>query len=609
LEFNVLGPLEAWRDGRRIEVRGRKRRALLAILVLHANEVVRRERLLEELWGENPPPTATASLHNQVSRLRKDLGAEVVVTRPSGYVLRTNAEAIDLHRFEQLVSAAKPLPAQARADRLAEALELWRGSPLTDLGEEPALSVEIERLEDIRINALEQRIDADLELGRNGELVPELEALVSEHPLRERLRGQLILALYRAGRQAEALETYRETRRVLIEELGIEPSPELRDLERAILRQDPALAERRTAEPQALASNEPAARRRRAGVLALALLVALLGAAGAGTAVALTRGGDAGESAARLRPETTTSGATVADVPAAGNEADLSRNGTPETEPSRPRRDGKATPPATNNNPTTSQPVESQHRDQPRQLVTRRVVKELLVPSKPAGRPSSNGKTSTSRKRAPIGPFLLADDFSDPGFNSALWDRSSAGPGLSFDEDDRLEMSIAADAQPGGEYHLIAGQYITNCALTGRFDARVSFQTLTWPQNSGVSIVLGAGFPGDYAVVSRVSLDWGEGYLSNFGSWSRVAADDASGTVRLTRNENAVTSYYRRGGRWVKLETRYTPRAAHLVLQLASFPPAQFGGQAVTVAFDHFRATAQYVECPPGVPLPPRVRK
>jgi hypothetical protein len=235
----------------------------------------------------------------------------------------------------------------------------------------------------------------------------------------------------------------------------------------------------------------------------------------------------------------------------------------------------------------------------------------LIVPSTPAAKPPpSNGKASNPQKPArALGPFLLADDFGNPSFDSALWDRSSAGPGLSFVEDDRLEMSIAADAQPGGEYHLIAGQYITNCALTGRFDARVSFQTLTWPQNNGASIVLGAGFPGDYAVASRVSLDWGEGYLSNFGSWSRVTADDASGALRLTRNENAVTSYYRRGGRWIKLETRYTPRAAHLVLQLASFPPAQFGGQAVSVAFDHFRATAQYVECPPGVPLPPRVRK
>jgi DNA-binding SARP family transcriptional activator len=242
VEFRVLGPLEVRRDGRRLDLPGSKRRALLALLILRANEVVRSDRLIEELWGERQPANAAAALQNHVSRLRKDLGADVLVTKPWGYVLRAGRGSVDLRRFEWLLEEAKPLAARERRAKLAEALDLWRGPALADLADEEALAAEIRRLEDLRLGALEQRIDADLELGGHEQLVPELEWLVSHHPLRERLRGQLILALYRSGRQAEALETYRETRRVLVEELGIEPSRELRDLEHAILRQDPALA-------------------------------------------------------------------------------------------------------------------------------------------------------------------------------------------------------------------------------------------------------------------------------------------------------------------------------------------------------------------------------
>ena len=203
------------------------------------NEVVRTDRLIEDLWGDRRPVNAPAALHNHVSRLRKDLGEDVLVTKPWGYVLRADPEAIDLRRFENLVAEARPLPARERNEKLTEALALWRGAPLADLAHEPALVGELGRLEELRQSVVEQRLDAALELGEHAEIVPELERLIAENPLRERLRGQLILALYRSGRQAEALETYRETRRVLVEELGIEPSPELRELEQAILRQDP----------------------------------------------------------------------------------------------------------------------------------------------------------------------------------------------------------------------------------------------------------------------------------------------------------------------------------------------------------------------------------
>jgi DNA-binding SARP family transcriptional activator len=242
MEYRVLGPLEVWSGRRPVQLRGSKPRAVLAVLVLHANEVVPSERLLDELWGDHPPAHASAALHNYVSRLRKDLGPGAVETKRWGYFLRCEPEEVDLDRFERLLAEAAPLAAQGRRARLAEALSLWRGPALADLGNEPALSLDITRLEELRLVALERRIDADLELGAHEELVPELEALVAEEPLRERLRGQLILALYRSGRQAEALVAYREARQVLVEELGIEPGLELRALERAILCQDPSLA-------------------------------------------------------------------------------------------------------------------------------------------------------------------------------------------------------------------------------------------------------------------------------------------------------------------------------------------------------------------------------
>src|SRR5690242_846073 len=165
MEFRVLGPLEVRRDGQVVEVRGSKRRALLALLILHLSEGVRSEGLIEELWGGRPPANASASLHNLVSRLRKDLGSELLETKPWGYVLRIDPEAVDLHRFESLVREAKSLPARERRAKLTEALGLWRGPALTGLEHEPSLAVEIGRLEELRLVALEHRIDADLELG------------------------------------------------------------------------------------------------------------------------------------------------------------------------------------------------------------------------------------------------------------------------------------------------------------------------------------------------------------------------------------------------------------------------------------------------------------
>ncbi len=312
MNFRILGSLEIWDGDRQVDLAGSKRRAVLAFLLLHANEVVSIDRLIDQLWGEKAPRNAAAALQTHVSRLRKELGPEVVATRAWGYVLRTEPGAIDLERFERLVADAENLPARERAEQLREALSLWRGGPLEDLAFEPALAKDIGRLNELRLAVLENRIDADLEAGNHNGIVGELETLITENPLRERLRGQLILALYRSGRQAEALEVYRETRRVLADELGLEPSPELRELERAILQQDPALAATPASTESIAESGPRPGRRRRLYGGAVAIL--LLGAIAAVAALVGTRSTHVAERSSP--PSTRTS--TTAHRPAVG---------------------------------------------------------------------------------------------------------------------------------------------------------------------------------------------------------------------------------------------------------------------------------------------------
>src|SRR5215470_12653584 len=250
LRFRILGPLAAFADEEPLQVGGPKQRALLALLLLSANRVVPRERLLAELFIELNTNSADHALRNQISRLRKVLaiaGAEPprLVARPPGYLLRVEPGELDLEEFEQLVTDGREALATgdpacaARSLRTAE--ELWNGRALADLELEGWLRIEIERLEELRFAAVEERIDAELALGQHRALVGELEALSGEHPYRERFRAQLMLALYRSGRQAEGLEVYRQTRTLFDEQLGLAPGVELQELERAILVQDPAL--------------------------------------------------------------------------------------------------------------------------------------------------------------------------------------------------------------------------------------------------------------------------------------------------------------------------------------------------------------------------------
>ena len=258
MEFRILGTVEAIDKGRVVPLDAPKPRALLAILLLRANEPVPRDRLIEELWDGRAPASSAKVLQTYVSQLRRVLGRDVIRTVSSAYELRADAGSFDLLRFEQLVGTARAAnPADANV-MLREALSLWRGPPLAEFAYAPWAQPEIARLEELRVEALQERIETDLALGADAELVPELELLVGQHPLRERLRAQLMLALYRSGRQADALAAYRDARRSLVETLGIEPTLVLRQLERSILDQDPAL-DRVTTEPSAdgVAPTEP----------------------------------------------------------------------------------------------------------------------------------------------------------------------------------------------------------------------------------------------------------------------------------------------------------------------------------------------------------------
>jgi len=242
LEFRILGPLEVLADDHPLVIGGKRQRAVLAALLLDARRVVPTDRLVSELWGEPPPKTAATSLHNLVSQLRKQLGQETLVTQAPGYMLQVRSEQVDAHRFEQILNVARRAEPGERRALLQRALALWRGPPLAEFAFDDFAQAEIRRLDELRLVALELRIDADLDLGRHGDVVGELEALGAQHPLRETFFRQLMLALYRSGRQAEALDVYQAARRRFVEELGIEPGPELRRLQAEILRHEAGLA-------------------------------------------------------------------------------------------------------------------------------------------------------------------------------------------------------------------------------------------------------------------------------------------------------------------------------------------------------------------------------
>jgi DNA-binding SARP family transcriptional activator len=243
MEFRILGPLEVADEDRLVPLGGPKQRTLLALLLLTPNRPVSVDRLIDAVWSGDPPAGASNALQYHVSQLRKVLGdGAALVTQGPGYAIRLDSGQLDLLRFEHLVAEAEVADAAHARQLLAEALALWRGEALAELADDAPSKADVQRIEAARLAALERRVDADLALGRHAQLVPELEGLLRQHPLHEGLVGALMRALYAAGRQADALEVYRSTRKTFDDELGIEPSPVLRELERAILRHDPDLA-------------------------------------------------------------------------------------------------------------------------------------------------------------------------------------------------------------------------------------------------------------------------------------------------------------------------------------------------------------------------------
>ena len=269
MDLRLLGPLEVCLEDGPIELGPRKQRAVLAMLALDEGKTVSADRLSEGLWGDRPPSSAPKMVQLYVSHLRRLLGENGarIVTRGRGYELQLANGGVDVARAERLLEESRP----------RDALALWRGEPLADLADEPFAGAEIRRLEDLRLRATDLAVDADLAAGRHAELTGELDRLVAEHPLRERLHGQRMLALYRAGRQSEALEAYRQARSALVEQIGVEPGAELRRLHERILAQDPALDLPTTAvaapEPQTQAGQAPRRRRPRALLVVAAVLL------------------------------------------------------------------------------------------------------------------------------------------------------------------------------------------------------------------------------------------------------------------------------------------------------------------------------------------------
>jgi DNA-binding SARP family transcriptional activator/DNA-binding beta-propeller fold protein YncE len=337
LEFRILGPLEVARGQQALPLGSPRQRALLGLLLVHANEPIARERLIEELWGDAAPKTVNSVLSVYLSRLRRLLadgtGDQLLLTQAAGYVLRVPPDKLDAYRFQTLLERGRRELASGEAERasltLRDALALWRGPALADLAFESFAQTEIARLEELRLTALEARIEAELALGREDTLIAELETLVAAHPFRDGVRAQLMLALYRSGRQAEALETYRRARRMFSEELGIEPGPRLRALEGAILRHDSSLEAPSPEPPRAreeerieTARQRPRFVSRRTVALAAALILAIVAALVA--AARYPSGGSlepfvlAGDSVAVIDPQTDT---IVGEIPVADRPA------------------------------------------------------------------------------------------------------------------------------------------------------------------------------------------------------------------------------------------------------------------------------------------------
>jgi DNA-binding SARP family transcriptional activator len=604
MDFRILGPVEAREQDRAIPLGGPRQRALLALLLLHRNTPVTTERLIDDLWGDDPPRSGAQAVQNLVLRLRKALGPDRVLTRGGGYEVRVEEGELDLDRVERLVARAAGGDAEWRTASLCEALAEFRGAPLADVGADFP-TAEAARLDDLRLATLEDRVDADLELGRHAELVSELAILAAEEPLRERVRAQLILALYRSGRQAEALDAYRETRRMLADDLGLEPGPALRELERAILRQDPLLD---PPAPRAARTAEGRPARRRVVPAAAGLALALVG-------------GLAAYAVARGSPETAGL-AAVSSTGRPGPPPSTARRGTPvnvlRTVTSTSGRTSKAkqvtsvgkprpvlptsiaakvatTAATTERAPVTTAPTkQAPKRPAPPPTTSASTTRAATTPATTAA-----GTTTTTTPRTPAASVRITDDFAEDYRDGTIWHQIVTGTSVDIrPQDGRLVVSIGADATPGGPYDVIDGHYGTQCSFPGDFDARIDFDLLDWPDGGGVSAGLWAFFA-DTAVV-RQSGKWGDQYAAwvvpaNGGT----SLPDRSGSFRLARVGGTITAYFWHDGSWRTLVSG-VDRGAAVIGPSAQAARDDFGHAAVRVAFDNFSVEARELSCPPG---------
>jgi DNA-binding SARP family transcriptional activator len=587
MDFRILGPVEVATGGQLLRLGGPRQRALLAYLLLHANEAVAADRLLDELWFE-PPRGGLAALQTQISRLRRIL-VDRISTAGSTYSIRVEPGELDLERFRSLLAdAGATEDSGTRARLLREADTLWHGAPLAGL-DVPFVAGEAAALGELRLAAIEDRIEADLDAGLDGELVSELAVLVRRHPFRERLRGELILALYRSGRQADALSEYRETRRVLDEDLGLEPGPALRELEQAILRHDPLLTPSPAAvsRPQGVDASKPLSPSRRGRVVA-ALTVLVLGSAAG--AFAVLKDLDVGssmpaQSDAKL-PATVTvpTGQThVRARPKARARRVAHRKTRPRRQSTNPGID--ATPAAVRKrDPVVANPS-SPTTTGSKEPVARRQ-------QQPATTTTTLPKRSTWRTHS--------DDFSESVPSPTMWNVDTEGAGATWTlESGRLVVTLLASGVPGGRYNQLSQAFGSQCQFDGDFDARVSYQLLDWAPPTGARVQLSAWiFPDLNSDAARTSTQMGESYWGDIVSTHNSSAtNDTQGRLRVTRTNGLVRSYFLENGSWVELNAARAVGRVMIGLQL--FAPAEEWQQKETrVAFDDFSVAAPTDLCP-----------
>ena len=577
MEFRILGPVEATSRGRPVQLGGPRQRGLLAYLLLHADETVPADRLLDRLWVD-PPRGGLAALQTQIYRLRRELG-DRIVTVGAGYAIRVEPGELDLAVFRTLLGEAGAAADPAERSRLlCEADALWRGEPLSGLDEVPFVRSEAAALEELRLGAVEDRVAADLERGLDGALAAELSSLVARYPLRERLRGELILALYRSGRQADALEAYQEARRMLDAELGLEPSPPLRELERAILRHDPSLA----AVPAVAAATEEPVRRvsRRWRPLALgAAALLVVGAAGAATVVLAIGSGS-------VRIESTQ---TVVEKSSAAK-AHSARAALRHTR--RPKAHRAATH-------VVSQPA------------VVRLVTTTTAPRAPVAPPAG---TTTATKTTPAAPpatttqptattpasVQISDDFGSSAIDPLTWQTWTSGTGASAaQQNGRLVFTIPGDAGFESHWNSVSMNIGTKCKFQGDFDARVDYSLLSWPHDEGAAVSLAVFQAGPVDEVSRqTSSAYGDYYTSWPGGGSAPLAD-TSGTLRIARSNGVVRTYILHNGTWRTLDAEPIEGELWVGMMLVSFSTDWRQGE-VDTAFDNFALTAPDADCPTG---------